>query len=272
MKKKVDTKGYFINSRLFSKDIIQLLTLIDGYLQKTSGLLTIFTPNPEQVVLATKDPKFAEALGSADILIPDGIGLVLGQKILSKFRTFDAVKNRITGIDLVQSLLKLYADKECTMLVVGGRDYHGRQYGNWHVRQFSELAKKEYGHEKVLWWLSGYEQVAQPSDVETNELLKAIQKLKPTIIFVALGAPNQEFWVCNNKTELEHLGVKVALVVGGTFDILLGKLDRAPAWVRFFGFEWLFRLYQEPWRWRRQLTLLQYIKLVIQEMLQADER
>lgn len=266
MQKKVDTKGFFSNLKLFSKDINQLLILVDSCLKKNGDFLTIFTPNPEQIVLASNDAKFAEALGSADILIPDGIGLVLGQKIISMFQKFDPVRNRITGIDLVQNLLRYYADDDCTMLVVGGRDYHGRRHGKWHVRQFSEFAKKKYLHEKVLWWLSGYEQISKPTDLETKELLTAIKQLKPAIVFVALGAPNQEFWVVSNKTELERLGVKVALVVGGSFDILLGKLDRAPAWIRFFGLEWLFRLYQEPWRWRRQLNLVQYIKLVIQEL------
>jgi N-acetylglucosaminyldiphosphoundecaprenol N-acetyl-beta-D-mannosaminyltransferase len=84
------------------------------------------------------------------------------------------------------------------------------------------------------------------------------------ILFVALGAPKQEFWINKN---LDKIPVKVAIGVGGAFDYISGKTPRAPTFIRSVGLEWLFRLVVQPWRIKRQLALIEFIRLVVKEKL-----
>lgn len=267
LKKKDDTKSHFLNLSLFSKERTQLLNHLQKTLRGKGQLLKIFTPNPEQLVLAQNDAKFAETLGNADILLPDGVGLVVGSKIFGFLTGSNSVTERITGIDMASGLLDVLHNENHQVLILGGRDYHGRFWNGWYVRKFSKQAQNTYDQQRVLWWISGFQDAYDQTAAEQKQVLKAISQLKPSVIFVALGAPNQEFWVDTHKDELQQAGVKIALVVGGAFDMLLGKLPRAPRWFQALGLEWLYRLYQEPSRWRRQVNLIKFMKLVVQEIL-----
>ena len=84
-------------------------------------------------------------------------------------------------------------------------------------------------------------------------VLDEIRCAAPGALLVALGVPRQEFWIA---AHLAELGVPVAMGVGGSFDVLSGRLRRAPGWMRTFHLEWLYRLVQEPWRWKRMLSAL----------------
>jgi len=87
------------------------------------------------------------------------------------------------------------------------------------------------------------------------------------ILFVAFGAPKQEFWISEN---LDKIPVKIAIGVGGAFDYISGKIPRAPFFVRKLGMEWLFRLLVQPWRIKRQLSLIEFAWLVIKEKLSRN--
>ena len=125
-----------------------------------------------------------------------------------------------------------------------------------------KLAKK-----LQLQWLEGYENVNKPTEKEEQVVRQTLQQLKPKLVLVAFGAPQQEQWVIEHSDLLKKAGTKVAMVVGGSFDVLFGRLKRAPLWMRAIGLEWLYRLLQEPKRWRRQLALLNFMKLVFKEII-----
>jgi N-acetylglucosaminyldiphosphoundecaprenol N-acetyl-beta-D-mannosaminyltransferase len=114
--------------------------------------------------------------------------------------------------------------------------------------------------------MAGYASAARPTKTEERAVRETIARLRPQLVFVALGAPQQEQWVVDHLSLLTQQGAKVVMVVGGAFDILLGRLRRAPLWMRSLGLEWLYRLMQEPWRAGRQAALLTFIKLVVQEL------
>lgn len=282
----VSTK--FLGYKIASTPIDRLLKTIVDQVYSGDKLVSIFTPNPEQLVFAKSHSWFDKTLGKSDILLPDGIGIVIGSQILSFFDKGAAITHRVTGVDVVARLLPALADKN--ILVIGGREYGGLQYNNWKVVQAavkttpkSKTAKVKKTQankvtnrltnelksqtEKNLYWNEGFLNVTQPTSQEKEQLIKTIQTLKPDVIFVAFGAPHQEEWVIENKKVLEAAGVRLVMVVGGAFDMLLGKVQRAPKWMQRVGLEWLFRLYQEPWRWRRQTSLLHFMKLVVQEVL-----
>ncbi len=220
----------------------------------TSHKLTVvFTPNPEQIVLAHKDLAFAALLKQADYLLPDGSKLVDASRVLALFKKADALQTRITGVDVAEQLLKKLSEKtesQGKVLLIGGKGYH---------------AQEVVGGVQ-LQWLEGYHSVAAPTPAEEAHLRSAIAEMKPDVVFVAFGAPYQEKWVTEHRQLLTESHVKIVMVVGGAFDILLGKIKRAPRWMQRAGLEWLYRLIQQPWRWKRQLQLLNFVIIFFREL------
>jgi N-acetylglucosaminyldiphosphoundecaprenol N-acetyl-beta-D-mannosaminyltransferase len=215
--------------------------------------LTIATPNPEQIVQAEENPEFKKTLLKFDLFLPDGQGVVVASKMLRKPLT-----ERIAGVDVVAELLKTIREKKLTALIVGGKGYESRKVAEsednfWHI-QIQQTS---------LRWYRDFDR--KVSD-DTTDVLNWIVKNKPTFVFVALGAPYQEQWIIEQRDELKKAGVKCAMVVGGAFDVLSGNIARAPDSMQQFGLEWAWRLLQQPWRWKRQLRLVKYMRLVAKQI------
>jgi N-acetylglucosaminyldiphosphoundecaprenol N-acetyl-beta-D-mannosaminyltransferase len=220
-------------------DILEYLLL---NIKKPNFKCKIFTPNPEILVYAHEHQEFKKILNHADINLNDGVGLLYAGMILGK-----PLKQRITGVDFVKSLCNAVAEKPITVGFLGGR-------GN-----VAELTAKRlkgmYPSLKIVF--SSGDNPDHTSVLKLSENNKKID-----ILFVAYGFPKQEEWISNHINEIP---VKIGISVGGSFDYYSGTIKRAPFFIRFFGFEWLFRLIKEPWRIKRQLALLKFIVLVLKE-------
>lgn len=246
--------------------------------QVTAGrndLCVICTPNPEQVVLARSNNRFKQDLLEADLLLPDGVGVIWTSRLLALAGKSAPLRERIAGVDLVLELLKDAAKNHKKVLVIGGRGYGGGSreddlLGIQKLQTSPILLEKLYVSkgELIAFWSEGYQDVARPTDQENQQVHMIIQKIKPDYVFVALGAPYQERWLSEFRSLLQQEQVQVAMAVGGSFDILLGKLKRAPVLMRTLHIEWLYRLFQEPWRWRRQTKLLLFIKEAVLSFFQ----
>lgn len=215
----------------------EVLEFITKGLQKEQKKYYIVTPNPELLVMAQKDKAYANILNGAKLALPDGIGVVLASKLLGK-----PLKQRITGVDLVENLCRRVSKQPVTVGFLGSKPGI--------AELTAECLQKKYPGLKV-------ELVAQEWSEDLN-----IKKVD--ILFVAFGSPKQEVWITKN---LQNLPVKVAVGVGGAFDFISGKIPRAPQVLQRLGLEWLFRLFIQPWRIRRQLSLIYFIILVIKEKL-----
>ncbi len=224
-------------------------------LQRTQKPVTLFTPNPEILVSAYREVGFHGVLKKADILIPDGMGLVWASKWLAEADR-PATAERIAGIDVVKTLLDFAATQQWKVLVIGGRDY---------VKNPGLAAARLSQLPGEVFWLSGFHSVQTPTIAETKVLSAELVRLQPAIVLVAFGAPAQERWITQNLPELTKAQVKLAMSVGGTFDALLGIVARAPRLLQVVGLEWAYRLVLQPWRWRRQLNLIEFIKLAAAE-------
>ncbi len=254
MTKKIDQSGKILGLNLFSKAKFQLLEIFKKQLAGENSSakalakpLIVFTPNAEQFVLAQEDVQFKASLKQADILLPDGIGVVWASRLLAK----PGVKQRLAGVDIAQSLLQLVKQQEQQVFILGGRNYQQAvTQANWPVA-----------------WTSGYAQVEQPTAQEEQRVRDQLSRIKPAVLFVAFGAPWQEQWVIEHQAFLAEVGVKIVMVIGGGFDLIFAKLRRAPKIWQKMGLEWLYRLFQEPWRWRRQLRLVKFVSLVLKEWL-----
>jgi len=256
----------------------EILEYIIKSLGKRDKKLFIVTPNPEILVLASKDKEYKKILNSAEIALPDGVGIIIASKIL-KVR----LKERVTGVELLEGLCLAIAEKPITVGFLGGRDRV--------AEKTAECLRKKYPGLKVAF--AGSEWPAQVDDrrlkIEDSTLKMedggSIYPLSSTInnlpsifyrlwsnidiLFVAFGAPKQEIWISEN---LERLPVRVAIGVGGAFDYISGRVPRAPTLVQKLGFEWIFRLIIQPWRIKRQIALLEFAYLVFKEKIASKKR
>lgn len=194
----------------------------------------VVTMNAEMVMMARKNPQLAEAIKAADLVVPDGSGVVL------YLRKKGIRQKRVAGIELAASLIQKIGAK--------GEDYPVCFYG----------AAPGVAEKAAQFWLQkvpslnficnhGY---LSPSQMEVwCEQIRAVQ---PKLILVALGVPKQEIWIANHRHLVENA---IWIGVGGSFDIWAGVKKRAPRFFQENHLEWLYRLYQEPHRWRRMLAL-----------------
>ncbi len=255
MAKKADNREFLSKLVFFSSAKHQLLEKLLGQSANLRNTTYIFTPNPEQLVEADRNPAFAQALQQADILLPDGMGVVLASKLLSKKGLVKPVKERITGVEVTADILQWAGANRKKVAIIGGRDY-------------DRLLKKKYPQVHLV-WSAGYANVQQPTQEEEQVLAAFLTAEKPDIVFVAFGAPWQELWVMEHRAVLATFNPAIVMVVGGSFDFLLGKVPRAPKLLQALGLEWFYRLLLQPWRWRRQLALITFTKKVLQEYFQA---
>lgn len=255
MDKKTDKSFQFRNKTIFSSSKSELLSLLENVIFQTKKTFLVFTPNPEQLVLAERDQRFNQELQSADLLVPDGVGLMWASRILSDHEN-PVISERIPGRVLVEDLLEIAKRKKQTVLVVGGRDYAANDHFTYNGLEIA--------------WTEGYLDVANPTDGEEVALTELVEKLKPSLVFVAFGAPWQEHWLLSHQSLLSTNGSKIGMAVGGTFDYLLGKVPTPPQVISKVGLEWLFRLVTQPHRWSRQLKLIDFVWLVLEEKWQAS--
>ncbi|MEO1146945.1 MAG: WecB/TagA/CpsF family glycosyltransferase [Cyanobacteria bacterium J06638_22] len=199
----------------------------------------VVTLNAEMAMLTEKMPSLATIIQEADLVIPDGVGVVFylwlrGQAV-----------QRCPGIELAEVLLQQAA----SMTLPNGDRPTAFFYGG--APGVSELAARSWQQKAPELAIAGTEHgYLQGEALEAmKQRLKALQ---PSIILVGMGVPRQELWIAENRALCPKA---IWIGVGGSFDIWSGSKTRAPGWLRNNGLEWVYRLYQEPWRWRRMLVL-----------------
>lgn len=199
----------------------------------------IVTYNPEYAMAARRDRAFRGALETASLVTADGVGIVLAARLHRNAP--DVV--RITGVDLLSDMARVSAESGAGIYLLGAGPGIAPRAANAMQRLYPEA------HISGWWW----EGAPDPSlDTET---LQRIRESGASILAVAYGAPGQIFWIERNLDALSGIGVRVVIGIGGALDYWAGNATRPPALIRRLGFEWLFRLIREPWRWRRQLVL-----------------
>ncbi|GAB4546500.1 MAG: WecB/TagA/CpsF family glycosyltransferase [Anaerolineae bacterium] len=194
----------------------------------------IVTVNPEFVMAAQSDAGFRQIINSSALALPDGVGVCWASRRLGR-----PLPERIPGVDLVERLAALSAERGYRLFFLGA------------MPGVADKAVQMLGKRYPGLVLAGiYSGSPRPEDLDT--ILDRVRAAHPHILFVAYGAPVQDYWIARN---MERLGVPVCIGVGGTFDYLAGVHPRAPRWLRRLGLEWLHRLLTQPWRWRRMLAL-----------------
>lgn len=198
--------------------------------------------NPEKIMKAQEDESLHQLLNKADFQIPDGIGVILASRLKG-----GSIRERVTGIDMMMLLCREAAAHGKSVFLYGAKPGIADEAKVKLEEQFPGI--------HVAGTLNGYEK-----DEET--IKQTINQANPDIIFVAMGSPAQEYWIVEH---MNALSPKVYQGVGGSFDVISGRVKRAPAAFQRFGLEWLYRLIKEPWRWRRQLILPKFLLRAMKE-------
>jgi N-acetylglucosaminyldiphosphoundecaprenol N-acetyl-beta-D-mannosaminyltransferase len=203
-------------------------------LLNTEGQYFICTPNPEIVMEAQKNQELMSILREADMVVPDGIGVVWASKY-SSIR----LKERVAGYDLTQNLFSELAGTDQTFYFFGGAPGVAAEAARRMTRKYPGL--------KIVGIHNGYF-----DGKEEKKIIHDIKKLSPSILLVGLGAPKQEKWIYEN---MRLFGARVSIGVGGSFDVMAGNVKRAPKLFQKLGLEWFYRLITQPTRWRRMMRL-----------------
>lgn len=250
MLKKNKLLGVGITNETTDSILEHMLKRLDSRLEDGKKLFVV-TPNPEILVYAEKHPKYKDILNDAEVALPDGVGVFVVLGLMG-----NKLKERIPGVDFIDELCLACREKPLSMGFLGG--------GPGIAVKAVECLREKYPWIKVAFvgeeWDEAAVGTSLPQIEEEQRAKSKEQRATIDILFVAFGAPKQEEWIHAN---LDKLPVKAAMGVGGAFDYISGRVVRAPFMIRAIGFEWLFRLVREPWRWRRQLALFEFIWLVI---------
>lgn len=226
----------------------------------------IVTPNIEIIMSAQNDPAFRAVLNNADLAIPDSArfnwAVAMTQKksflkrlIIWPFFFFSSVKiipsfPVVTGTDLMEQLIVLSAKKGYRIGLIGG----SLEIAD----KLKECLHARYPKLEIV-FTDGDIVVDNQGETERWEKGPDILKIPFDIVFVALGQKKQERWIVNNMHRMKG---RVYIGVGGAFEYLSGEVRRAPAWMRYLGFEWLFRLVIQPWRVKRFGALVRFVFLI----------
>ena len=195
----------------------------------------VTTVNPEFVMRARQDAEFRAVLNQADLATPDGAGIILGSLILGQ-----RLRGRTTGVALTEELAAQAARAGYRLFLLGAQPGVAAEAGRIWMRRYPGL--------QVAGAYPG-----SPHDAECEEITARITAAEADLLFVAFGAPAQDLWIAHNRAALPT--VRLAMGVGGVFDYVTGRVPLAPPSLRRVGLEWLYRLYKQPWRWRRMLAL-----------------
>ncbi len=202
----------------------------------------VVTLNPEYLYRAvTEDSSLMELVRRADLVTADGEGIVWAGRVAGT-----PFPERVTGIDLMLAMVRRAAREGWPVFLLGAAPGVAEEAAANLRRQYPEL--------RVAGTYHGYFQ-----EDEEPAVAELVREVAPRLLFAALGAPKQERWI---DRYIDSIGSVTAMGVGGSFDVLAGRVTRAPRWMQRLHIEWLGRLLMEPSRWRRMLVLPRFARLV----------
>ena len=202
----------------------------------------ICTVNPEFIMTAQNDVEFKQILRQSALNLPDGIGVIWAAQRLGH-----PLRERVAGSDLVVLIADRAQSTGWRIFLLGAAEGV--------AEQAAIILREHYPQANIAGAYAG-----SPQPEEEAGIAARIRSSKADVLLVAYGAPKQDKWIDRN---LLRTGAVVAIGIGGSLDFIAGRQKRAPRWLQRLGLEWLYRLIREPWRWRRQLALPQFVWRVL---------
>jgi len=209
--------------------------------------------NVDKVVKANRDPELRRIINECALINVDGMPIVWASRLLGK-----GLKERVTGVDLFEALMLRAAEKGWRVYFLGARDEV--------VRGVKERYEKSLPGLKVSGFRNGYWKPEEEAAV-----VREITDARPDLLFVAISSPKKEQFLGKYQAEMK---VPFAMGVGGTFDVVTGRVQRAPKWMQRCGLEWFYRFLQEPRRMFRRYFIedMAFFGLLLKEWLRRPGR
>ena len=187
--------------------------------------------NAALLVESERNPELQRVLRECDLVSADGISAVWASRLLGR-----SLPERVAGVDLFQRLVQAAHEDHCSVYFLGATDEV--------VERVAALFSERHRGLRIAGYHNGYWD-------DDLEVISAVRAARPDYLFLAIPSPRKELWL---NSHLDELAVPFVMGVGGSFDVIAGKVSRAPKWLQTAGFEWAWRLGQEPRRmWRRYL-------------------
>ncbi len=240
-----------LDVRVDEYDMQQSLDLIGAFVAQSDAkdgeeLKQVVTINPEGVWLARNDPELARIIDDAALVTPDGNGILWAARQLGT-----PIKERVAGIELLENICRRGADEGWRIYLLGAKPGVADAAAG--------KLQEKYPGLQIVGCDNGYFRDRE------EQAVSCVREAKADVLFAALGMPYQEHWLYEHRKEL---GCKVAVGVGGSFDVLAGLVRRAPALWQRLKVEWLWRLLSDPKRWRRYLVIPRYMRAVKKQVRQ----
>lgn len=202
---------------------------------------TVFTPNAEIVQLCIEQPRYFDLYNSADMVVPDGAGVIKAARILGT-----PLKGKVAGIELGERLLSAVANSGEGVYFLGGKPGI--------AETAAQKMTEKYPGLRIVGTHDGY---FQKCGEESDAVVEKINQSGAKLLFVCLGVPAQEEWIFANAEKLTT--APLCLCLGGSLDVYAGAVKRAPKIFIRLSLEWFYRLCKEPWRLRRMMKLPKFI-------------
>lgn len=223
-----------LNTKVDNYNTQETLDIIEVAIKEKKQIHHVVV-NAGKIVAMQSDLKLRNSVNSSDLINADGQAVVWASKILGK-----PLKERVAGIDLMISLVELAYKRNYKIFFFGAKEEV--------VKQVVDKYSEEYSPNIIAGYRSGYFKKSNEKDIANQ-----IAKSGANILFVAISSPTKENFLFENKELLNS--VNFIMGVGGSFDVVSGKVKRAPLWMQRFGLEWFYRFIQEPNRmWKRYLV------------------
>ena len=233
MADKINIRGVYFNNVNFEEAVSSLIGSLNAGKQTA-----LYTPNSEIVQACIENNELYDVINSAEMIVPDGIGVVKAGKILkTPFKG-----GKVAGIEVGEEVIKRLAGSDHKVYLLGGKPGV--------AEQARDALLIKYPGVEYAGCSDGY---FKKEGEENEAVLKKIAESGADVLFVCLGAPTQEKWIYANRASLPD--VKLFLALGGSLDGYAGNVKRAPKIFIKLGLEWFYRLLCEPWRFKRMLKL-----------------
>ena len=235
-----------LNTQIDNLSIEETLLLVENAITEQNQLHHVVV-NAGKIVDMQSNLELRKSVNESDVINADGQAVVWASKLLGK-----PLKQRVTGIDLMINLVELAHKKKLKIFFFGAKEEI--------VKKVVDVYSKTYSKDIIAGFRNGYFRKE-----EEFSIAKDISKSGANILFVAISSPMKENFLYENKVLLKN--VNFIMGVGGSFDVIAGKVKRAPKWMQNSGLEWFYRFIQEPKRmWKRYLIgNSKFIGLVLKE-------
>ncbi len=211
-------------------NMAETLDVVEGFIRSGKPHQHVVV-NVDKIVKANRDPALRQIINDCDLINADGMPVVWASRLLGK-----PLKERVTGVDLFEALMARAAEKGWRVFLLGAREEVVSGVARLYPARYPGLTLAGY---RNGYWTPG----------EEEKVVADIAATRPDILFVAISSPKKEAFLARYQTAMK---VPFAMGVGGTFDVAVGLVKRAPVWMQNAGLEWFYRFLQEPRRMFRR--------------------